>query len=70
MKELRKRYVKNEYDEEGDDEGDQIRKDPFQQLTDRFGSIAKYWCVTFLLFKIVSFFFEFIVFILEVIEAL
>ncbi|KAK3774856.1 hypothetical protein RRG08_008405 [Elysia crispata] len=49
MKELRKRYVKNEYEEEAEvdedgEEGGQIRRDPFQQLTDRFLVLAKYCC--------------------------
>ncbi|XP_012937446.1 exocyst complex component 3 [Aplysia californica] len=45
MKELRKRYIKNEYAEEGDhDETEQIRRDPFQQLTDRFLVLAKECC--------------------------
>ncbi|BFZ21284.1 hypothetical protein BsWGS_24323 [Bradybaena similaris] len=43
MKELRKRYIKNEYEEEIADDTEQIRKDPFQQLTDRFLQLAKFW---------------------------
>ncbi|CAL1537794.1 unnamed protein product [Lymnaea stagnalis] len=44
MKELRKRYIKNEFEEEQDDDTEQIRKDPFQQLTDKFQSLAKNCC--------------------------
>lgn len=44
MKELRKRYIKNEYEEEIADDTEQIRKDPFQQLTDRFLQLAKFCC--------------------------
>ncbi|GFR70498.1 exocyst complex component 3, partial [Elysia marginata] len=47
MKELRKRYVKNEYEDEAevDEDGEEgIRRDPFQQLTDRFLVLAKYCC--------------------------
>ncbi|KAK0053902.1 exocyst complex component 3 [Biomphalaria pfeifferi] len=44
MKELRKRYIKNEFDDEHDDDTEQIRKDMFQQLTDRFLSLSKFCC--------------------------
>ena len=47
MKQMRKRYInKDEYAEEGDDDDtEQIRKDPFQQLTDRFLNLAEQWLV-------------------------
>ncbi|KAH9513686.1 Exocyst complex component 3 [Bulinus truncatus] len=48
MKELRKRYIKNEFDDEHDDDTGQIRKDMFQQLTDRFFGLAKF-CVDIVL---------------------
>jgi len=45
MKEMRKRYIKQDYAEEGeDDDSDTIRRDPFQQLTDRFNHLAKECC--------------------------
>ncbi|CAG5114739.1 unnamed protein product, partial [Candidula unifasciata] len=44
MKELRKRYIKSDYEEEIADDTEQIRKDPFQQLTDRFLQLAKFCC--------------------------
>ena len=47
MKEMRKRYIKQDYAEEGeDDDSDTIRRDPFQQLTDRFNHLAKEWSVS------------------------
>ena len=42
MKQMRKRYL-SDY-EEGDEEMEQIRRDPFQQLTDRFLVLAKETC--------------------------
>ncbi|GFN92469.1 exocyst complex component 3-like [Plakobranchus ocellatus] len=49
MKELRKRYIKNEFEEEAEvdedgEEGGQIRRDPFQKLTDHFLILAKFCC--------------------------
>ncbi|ESO86075.1 hypothetical protein LOTGIDRAFT_235649 [Lottia gigantea] len=41
MKELRKRYLKNEYDEEEAEEGSDIRKDRFQQLTETFLTLSR-----------------------------
>ena len=40
MKNLRKRYLKTEFDKEDEDETN-IRKDRFQVLNDRFIQIAK-----------------------------
>ena len=47
MKELRNRYLKNDFEEEGYEQYEEsdIRKDRFQLLTDRFTQNAKLWYV-------------------------
>lgn len=44
MKQLRKRYMKDEFDDRRDEEEDNIRKDRFQLLTDKFKQIANFGC--------------------------
>ncbi|XP_060076179.1 exocyst complex component 3-like [Ylistrum balloti] len=44
MKELRKRYLKEEFDDRLEEEEDNIRKDRFQLLTDRFKQIGNLGC--------------------------
>ena len=43
MRKLRSRYLKDEYEEEGGEDTEIIRKDRFQQLTEQFVSIANNW---------------------------
>ncbi|XP_071106920.1 exocyst complex component 3-like [Haliotis cracherodii] len=44
MKQLRMRYLKNEYEEEEGEEETDIRRDSFQQLTDTFSQISRLCC--------------------------